>query len=91
MRRAAAEALGRTRTWPTSGRCWRCGSPRPTDDTHLIHVVRMALRDQLKTAEVWPRLETLGLTERDRRDLADVATGVPSPEAAAFLLEHIRS
>ncbi len=49
----------------------------------------MALRDQLKTADVWPRLETLGLTERDRRDLADVATGVGTPAAAAFLLVQI--
>ena len=29
------------------------------DDSHLLHVVRMALRDQLKTADAWPRLETL--------------------------------
>ena len=58
----------------------------PEDDTHLIHVVRMALRDQLRPAEAWPSSRRLGLTERDRRDLADVAPGVPSPEAAAFLL-----
>ena len=51
----------------------------------------MALRDQLKTAGVWPRLGTLGLTERDRRDLADVATGVASSAAATFLLDHIRT
>ncbi len=62
----------------------------PADDTHLIHVARIALRDQLKTADVWQGLETLGLSERDRRDIADVATGVHSPEAAAFLLGYLR-
>src|SRR5262249_30534854 len=62
----------------------------PADDTHLIHVVRIALRDQLKPAGVWPGLESLNLTERDRRDIADVAPGDHSPEAAAFLLDHLQ-
>ena len=40
-------------------------------------------------SNVWPELAKLELSERDRRDIADVATGVHSPEAAAFLLEQI--
>src|SRR5262249_44445147 len=60
------------------------------DDTHLVHVVRMALRDQLKTPDVWAGLERLGLSERDGRDIADVATGVHTTQAAAFLLTHLK-
>ena len=49
----------------------------------------MALRDQLQESKVWPQLAKLELNERDRRDIADVATGVHSLEAAAFLLKEI--
>ena len=61
----------------------------PADDTHLLHVARIALRDQLKTADVWNGLDTLALSERDRRDIADVAMGVHSPESAAYLLGYL--
>jgi len=91
VRRAAAEALGAHPDLANIQPLLALRQSTAEDDTHLIHVVRMALRDQLKTAEVWPRLETPGLNERDRRDLADVATGVASPAAAAFLLDHIRT
>ena len=74
----------------TSSRCLRFASRAPADDTHLIHVARMALRDQLLESQVWPQLAKLELSERDRRDIADVATGVHTAEAAAFLLEQIK-
>ena len=61
----------------------------PEDDTHLRHVVRMALRDQLRADAAWSYLATLNLTERDARAVADVATGVPTPSAARFLLAHL--
>jgi putative heme-binding domain-containing protein len=91
VRRAAAEALG---AHPDLGHVKPLLVLRqsvPAEDTHLLHVARMALRDQLKPGAVWSKLVSLGLSERDRRDLADVAMGVPSAEAAAFLLDHIRT
>ena len=88
VRRAAADAIGR--------------HPRPVHipdllaalhaadplDTHLVHVLRMALRDQLRDPEAWASLPE-GLGDRDRLALADVAPGVPSAEAAAYLLAHL--
>jgi putative heme-binding domain-containing protein len=50
----------------------------------------MALRDQLNVPGVWSTLAMLQLSERNRRDIADVATGVHSTEAAAYLLAHLR-
>jgi putative heme-binding domain-containing protein len=91
VRRAAAEALGTQPSLINIKPLLALRQSVSPEDTHLLHVVRMALRDQLKKSEVWPRLETLGLSERQRRDLADVATGVSSPGAAAFLLEHLRT
>ncbi|MFI5459576.1 MAG: PVC-type heme-binding CxxCH protein [Isosphaerales bacterium] len=90
VRRAAAEVLGRHPSLANIRPLLALRQTTSGDDTHLVHVVRMALRDQLKTAEVWAGLETLNLTTRDRRDIADVATGVHSTQAAAFLLAHLK-
>jgi len=90
VRRAAAEVLGRHPSPASIRPLLALRQSTSPDDTHLVHVVRMALRDQLKPAEVWAGLETLGLTERDRRDIADVATGIHTTQAAAFLLAHLK-
>ncbi len=90
VRRAAAEALGAHPSLENVRPLLALRQSTPADDTHLMHVVRMALRDQLKTVDIWEGLETLELSERDRRDIADVALGVPSPESAAYLLEYVQ-
>jgi putative heme-binding domain-containing protein len=90
VRRAAAEVLGRHPGLANVKPLLSVRQSTAPDDTHLIHVARMALRDQLQDREMWPQLATLSLSERDRRDIADVATGVHSAEAAAFLLAQIK-
>src|SRR5581483_4216842 len=60
----------------------------PADDTHLLYVVRMALRNQLLPAETWARLAYASWSERE---IADVAAGAPTPEAASFLLKHLHN
>jgi putative heme-binding domain-containing protein len=90
VRRAAAEVLGRHPAVSNIKPLLELRQSAPADDTHLIHVARMALRDQLLDSSVWPQLAKLEQSERDRRDLADVATGVHTPEAAAFLLHQIK-
>ncbi len=62
----------------------------PADDQALIHVARMALRDQLATSDAWASLAPESLSERDRRELASIAPGVHNAPSAAFLLEHLR-
>ncbi len=62
----------------------------PDDDTHLLHVVRMALRDQLRPAASWAKLPTERWTERDARAIADVSLGVHSAGAAAYLMRHLK-
>jgi putative heme-binding domain-containing protein len=59
------------------------------DDTHLLHTVRMALRDQLRIADNWQRVSA-SWSDADLRAIADVAPGVHSPESALFLLRHIQ-
>jgi putative membrane-bound dehydrogenase-like protein len=89
VRRAAAEVLGRHRSFANIRPLLTLWQSTSGDDSHLIHVVRMALRDQLLAPASWSQLETLRLTARERRDIADVATGVHSPQAATFLLAEL--
>ncbi len=90
VRSAAADVLGRHPALSNINPLLTLRQETEAGDTHLIHVTRMALRDQLLDREVWPQLAKLGLSERDRRDLADVATGVHNAQAAAFLLDQIK-
>ena len=90
VRRAAAEVLGAHPDLAGIRPLLAIRQSTAPDDKYLIHVVRMALRDQLETPEVWSRLDTLNLSERDGRDIADVATGVHSLQTAAFLLAHLK-
>ncbi|HUR46759.1 MAG TPA: PVC-type heme-binding CxxCH protein [Candidatus Saccharimonadales bacterium] len=67
----------------------------PADDTHLIHVARMALRDAAQQPlpaqrTVLDALREQDLSEADSRALADVAAGITNVSAGAFLLEHLR-
>ncbi|WP_422929764.1 PVC-type heme-binding CxxCH protein [Singulisphaera sp. PoT] len=91
VKRSAADALGRHPEIENVRPLLDARQAAPADDTHLIHVARMALRDQLLQASAWKALDKLSLNERDRRDIADVANGVPTADAAAFLLNHIET
>jgi putative heme-binding domain-containing protein len=61
----------------------------PPDDSHLIHVVRMALRNQLRPATAWRHLSREQWSERETRAIADIAAAVPTAEAARYLVEHL--
>jgi putative heme-binding domain-containing protein len=90
VQRAAADALGQH---PQSAQVRPLLALRltsPEDDTHLRHVVRMALRDHFTDGPVWSEYSRDKLDEAQARVLADIMPGVPRPEAAGFLVEHLR-
>ncbi len=89
VRRAAADALG---LHPEPGNVkplldLYLGTP--ADDTHLLHVARMALRDQLLPAGTYDTLSALNANEREARALAEISLGVPNADAADYLLRHL--
>jgi putative heme-binding domain-containing protein len=91
VQRAAADALGRHPSADNLRPLLDVRHAVPSADTHLLHVVRMALRDQLRSAGNWKVLDKLeGWSERDQRAIADVSLGVPAPEAARYLMAHIQ-
>jgi putative heme-binding domain-containing protein len=90
VRRAAADALGRHPSADNVRPLLNLRQRVPADDSHLLHVVRMALRDQLQSADAWPQLVGEAWNEKDPHVIADVALGVSSAEAAAFLMAHLQ-
>src|SRR5262249_38329609 len=80
VQRIAADALGRHPSLDNLPPLLDLRHDAPAQDTHLIHVVRMALRDNLRPAETWKVVAALPPERRSA--LAEVALGVPSPEAA---------
>ena len=89
VRRAAADALGRHPSADHVRPLLDLRHAVPKEDVQLLHTVRMALRNQLRPAAVWREVPAPTWSAADRRAVADAAAGVPSAEAAGFLLHHI--
>ena len=90
VRRAAAEALGRHPSPDNLRPLLDLLHGVPADDTHLVHAARIALRDQLLPASTWEKVDAATHAEADARSIADVSLGVPTPEAAAYLLAYLK-
>ena len=90
VRRAAADTLGRHPEFANVKPLLAARRVAAADDTHLVHTLRMALRDQLRGDAEWVKLKSSGLDDRERADVADVALGVPSAASADYLLDHVR-
>lgn len=88
VRRAAADALGRHPNLSNVEPLLAIRHAVPAGDTHLLHVVRMALRDQLQDATLLSLMNS-ALGEKDSRALADACLGVRTPESADFLMKHL--
>ncbi len=91
VRRAAAETLGRH---PDSGNVKPLLALRTsalTGDTHLVHVVRMALRDQFLEDSAWEKLEALKPSDTELDAIADVAPGVHTASSARWLLTYMEN
>ncbi len=60
-----------------------------TNDTHLLYVVRKAIRDQLRIESVFNKVLAEPLSDQDTRTLTDVSLGVTNAAAATFLLRRL--
>jgi putative heme-binding domain-containing protein len=89
VQRAAADALGQHPETLSVGLLLELRRTIPTADTHLLHVVRMALRNQLLPPKNAKEALKAMMKLEDQLPLIDVALGVPSAESAQFLLDQI--
>ena len=90
VRRAAADALGQHPSPANIRPLLERRKAVPADDSHLLHVVRMALRNQLLPPENWKGVPGPDWQEWDYRWTAEVAIGIPTVESARYLIGHIR-
>ena len=90
VKRDAADALGRHPDVRNIRPLLDLRVKVPAEDTHLLHAVRMALRDQLQAEGVASKLPLPGWSEADERAIADVALGATSPDIGAFLVRHVK-
>ena len=90
VRRAACEALGLHPDFTHIQPILDARSQIEAEDTHSMHVSRMALRNQFIAAETFQRVQDLDPSEKDSRAIAEVALGVTNAGAADFLLAYIQ-
>ena len=104
VRRAAADTLGQHANPANIRPLLARRKAIPDDDTHLLHVVKMALRNQLLPGQNYkaapgggdaapapaPAAAAGDWQEWDYRWTAEVSLGVPTLESARYLLGHLR-
>ncbi len=91
VQRAAAEALGTAPSPNNIAPLLELQKRVPAEDTHLAHVVRMALRDQFRAPGAFAKLAGALPGEAESRAIASVAISVTNAEAASFLLRHLQT
>ncbi|WP_435016545.1 PVC-type heme-binding CxxCH protein [Tundrisphaera sp. TA3] len=89
VRRAAIEALARHPNSRSIQALVDQVAEADPKDTHLAHVARMALRDQLSSPGAWLAAKRAGRTDPHRAILLNVALGVPTAESARFLASYL--
>lgn len=89
VRRAAADALAAHPTPDNVVPLIALRNSVATDDTHLLHAVRMALRNQLRLKETWAKLAVRDLSREEQSVVADVIPGVHSAESVEFLKDFV--
>lgn len=89
LQRAAAEATARHPQLANVAPLLTLVEQTPATDDHLRHTARIALRNQLREGAAWAAVQKTTLPENSVQTLVGIATGIPSPEAAEFLVDHL--
>src|SRR5262249_6781356 len=63
----------------------------PSEDAMLIHAVKIALRNQLRSESIVARLSELSLSGADLAHVAEIALAVPNEPAAWFAFDFVRA
>ena len=90
VQRAAADALAANPAAENLVPLLQLQLTAPAPDTHLAHVARIALREQLRVAGAFAKISTT-LPEGESRALASIAVGVTNADASAYLLGHVQA
>lgn len=89
VRRVSADALGRHPNVANVSALSQLIVQSPSEDTHLIHVARMSLRDQLRDDAVLTALGKSKLGAAESKTLAELAVAVKTSAAADLILDYL--
>lgn len=89
VRRVAADALGRHPQFANIAALFQLLAEAPAKDTHLVHVTRMALRDQLRDESILTALRKAPLVESQLKTLAELAVSVKTAAAADLVMDYL--
>jgi putative heme-binding domain-containing protein len=90
VQRAAAEALGRHPDPSYIAPLAQLWSTAPPEDTLLIHAVKIALRNQLRSEDAVARVAGMTLAPPELAHVAEIALAVPNEAAAWFAFDYVR-
>ncbi|NBV21961.1 MAG: hypothetical protein EBS05_08580 [Proteobacteria bacterium] len=91
VQRAAADALGANPHSDNLTPLLALQQRVPAEDPHLAHVIRLALREQLRQPGAFAKLTAQPHSAANSRAFATVAGSVTNAEAATFLLKHVQT
>ena len=91
VQRAAADALAANPHADNLAPLLALQKRVPAEDTHLAHVVRLAIREQLRLPGAFAKLSGEKISDADARAFASVATSLTNAEAATFLVRHVET
>ncbi|MFP6613201.1 MAG: c-type cytochrome, partial [Pirellulales bacterium] len=90
VRRAAADALGRHPRESFVAPLLAAWTAAPAEDTHLVHTIRIALRQHLRDRPVVAGLLTRKFDDNQRRLILEIAVAANSQVAAPLLIYHAK-
>jgi HEAT repeat protein len=91
VRRCAADALGRHTAVTNLPPLLNALRSAPAEDTHLVHTLRMALRDNLQGDGVIESLSPEKMRKEDAAAVTGVLVGIGTPAAAELLLRQLEA
>ncbi len=91
IRRAAADFLGRHPARENLVPLLQAWHACPAEDTHLLHVIRLAIREQLRLPDSYGAIASLVKDPADLNRLVDVSLGLPTPVAAEFVQSQLNA
>lgn len=90
VRRAAADALGQHRRPENVPALLAALEETPAEDNHLVHTIRMALRDHFLDSGTLAAFAVGDSQEATSRTVAAIAVAAPTSSAADFLITHLQ-
>jgi putative heme-binding domain-containing protein len=89
VRRVAADALGRHPQPDNLLLLFNLLAETPPEDTHLVHVARMALRDHLRETATLSHVRSSQIGRSQLQTLVELAASVKTPDVAELALDYL--